>query len=71
MSGVVSNLANDGYTINVSAHSLGGSLALFACANNQWVSHCEVHNPYLDDAIISKLKPMIEDNPNMAGKILI
>lgn len=71
MSGEVSNLANSGYKINVSGHSLGGSLALFACANNQWVSHCEVHNPYLDDAIVAKLGPIIDSNPSMVNKILI
>ena len=67
----MTDLANSGYKINVSGHSLGGSLALFACANNQWVSHCEVHNPYLDDTIVSKLGPIIDSNPNMANKILI
>ncbi|KAL4435838.1 hypothetical protein ABPG74_015806 [Tetrahymena malaccensis] len=70
MSGKMTELSNQGYLVNVSGHSLGGSLALFACADNSWVNHCEVHNPYLDNTIVNKLNPIFNSN-GMNTKVVI
>ncbi|KAL4504213.1 hypothetical protein ABPG72_021051 [Tetrahymena utriculariae] len=70
MKGQMTDLFNQGFSINMSGHSLGGSLALFACADNSWVNHCEVHNPYLDDTIINKLNPIFNEK-GMNNKVII
>lgn len=54
--------ANSGYSVNVSGHSLGGTLALMTCVDNVWIAHCEVHNPFLNDTIISNLNYKINLN---------
>ncbi|KAL4499260.1 hypothetical protein ABPG72_006846 [Tetrahymena utriculariae] len=70
MQGQITDQAKQGYSINVSGHSLGGSLALFICTDNSWVNHCEVHNPYLDDVIINKLNLIFNKN-GINDKIII
>lgn len=70
MNDKVVSYKNSGYSVNVSGHSLGGTLALMTCADNPWISHCEVHNPYLDDSIIKKLNAKIASEKN-GNKFLI